>query len=117
MDDESSILELTERMLKSHGYEVEITNNGNAAVTQYRAAMEAGRRFDVVILDLTVPEGMGGFEAFKAMQAFDPGIRAIVSSGYSHEPVVVNYKKYGLAGIAPKPYRVKDLVGAVENAL
>ena len=117
MDDETSILELTARMLGSQGYEVETALNGTTAVKLYRAASEAGRAFDVVILDLTVPEGMGGFDAFKAMQAFDPGVKAILSSGYSQEPVVVNYKKYGIAGVAPKPYRVTDLVGAVERVL
>jgi len=117
MDDETSILELTARMLGSQGYEVETSLNGTTAVKLYRAAREAGRPFDVVILDLTVPEGMGGFDAFKAMQAYDPGVKAILSSGYSHEPVVMNYKKYGLAGVAPKPYRVHDLVDAVEGVL
>ncbi len=117
MDDEPSILDLTVRMLTSKGYHVETARNGNAAVTQYRAAMDAGHPFDAVILDLTVPEGMGGFDAFKAIRAFDPAVKAIVSSGYSHEPVVLNYKQHGLAGIAPKPYRVKDLLGTVESVL
>jgi DNA-binding NtrC family response regulator len=117
MDDETSILELTARMLGSQGYDVETSLNGTTAVKIYRTARDAGRPFDVVILDLTVPEGMGGYDAFKAMQAFDPGVKAILSSGYSHEPVVMNYKKYGLAGVAPKPYRVHDLVGAVEGVL
>ena len=117
MDDEPSILELTGRMLGSHGYDVETARDGNTAVKQYRAAMEAGRRFDAVILDLTVPEGMGGFDAFKAIHEFDPGVQAILSSGYSHEPAVLNYKNYGIAGVAPKPYRVKDLVEAVEGVL
>jgi DNA-binding NtrC family response regulator len=117
MDDESSILELTGRMLGSYGYEVELTGDGDAAVALYQAAMDAGRPFDAVILDLTVPAGMGGFEAFKAMQASDPGVKAIISSGYSHEPVVLNYKKYGIAGVAPKPYKVKELLGAVEAVM
>ena len=117
MDDESSILELTGRMLRSQGYEVETATCGDAAVTQYRAATEAGRAFDVVILDLTMPEGMSGFDTFKALKAFDSEVKAILSSGYSHEPVVLNYKKYGLAGVVPKPYRVKDLTGAVERVL
>jgi DNA-binding NarL/FixJ family response regulator len=79
--------------------------------------MEAGRPFDVVILDLTVPSGMGGYDAFKAMRAFDPGVKAIVSTGYSHEPVVLNYKAHGITGVAPKPYKVRELLNAVEAAL
>jgi CheY-like chemotaxis protein len=117
MDDEVPILELTARLLGSRGYEVTTATDGNQAVEKYLAAMAAGCPFDAVILDLTVPEKMGGYDAFKAMRAFDPGVRAVVSSGYSHEPVVLNYKAYGLAGVAPKPYRSSELLGAVEQAL
>ncbi len=117
MDDEVPILELTARLLGARGYDVETATDGNQAVEQYRAAFEAGCRFDAVILDLTVPEKMGGYDAFQAMLKFDPGVRAVVSSGYSHEPVVLNYKDYGIAGVAPKPYRTSELLGAVEQAL
>jgi len=117
MDDEAAILELTARVLKSRGYEVETTLDGNAAVTQYRAAMNAGCPFNLLILDLTVPDKMGGYEAFKAIQAFDPGVKAIVSTGYSNEPIVTNFRDYGLAGVAPKPYKLIELLGAVEKAL
>jgi CheY-like chemotaxis protein len=116
MDDEAPILELTARLLGSRGYEVETAMDGDRAVLLYRTAMDEGRPFAAVILDLTVPEKMGGYEAFKAIRAFDPGVKAIVSSGYSHEPVVLNYKDYGIAGVAPKPYRVSELLGAVEGA-
>lgn len=117
MDDETSILELTSRMLGSQGYEVEQATNGNTAVTLYQEAMDAGRPFDVVMLDLTVPSGMGGLDAFKAMQELDPGVKVILSTGYSHEPVVLNYRAYGIAGVAPKPYKVKELLGAMESVL
>jgi CheY-like chemotaxis protein len=117
MDDEPPILELTVRLLKSRGYEVETAMDGGMAVNQYRLALDAGRRFDLVILDLTVPEKMGGYEAFEAIKALDPTVKAIVSSGYSHEPVVLRYKDYGIAGVAPKPYRVSELLGAVEGVL
>jgi CheY-like chemotaxis protein len=117
MDDEGPILELTARLLASRGYEVETALDGSTAVTQYRAAFDAGSRFDAVILDLTVPEKMGGYEAFEAMRAFDPEVKAILSSGYSHEPVILNYKEFGIAGIAPKPYRVSELFAAVEQVL
>jgi CheY-like chemotaxis protein len=117
MDDEMPILDLTARLLRSRGYEVETALDGNTAVAQYQAAMDAGCRFDVLILDLTVPEKMGGYDAFKAIRAFDPAVKAIVSSGYSHEPIVLNYRDYGIAGVAPKPYRVSELLGAVEGVL
>jgi DNA-binding NtrC family response regulator len=117
MDDESSILEMTGRMLGSQGYEVETAIDGDTAVAQYRAAMDAENPFDLVIMDLTVPSGMNGFDAFKAIQAFDPGVKVILSTGYAHEPVVVNFKEYGIAGVAPKPYRVMDLLGTVAGVL
>lgn len=117
MDDEGPILELTARLLASRGYEVETALDGSMAVTQYRAAFDAGTRFDAVILDLTVPEKMGGYEAFEAMRAIDPAVKAILSSGYSHEPVILNYKEFGIAGVAPKPYRVSELFAAVEQVL
>lgn len=117
MDDEGPILELTARLLSSRGYEVETALDGSIAVSAYRAAFEAGSRFDAVILDLTVPEKMGGYEAFEAMRAFDPDVKAILSSGYSHEPVILNYKEFGIAAVAPKPYRVSELFAAVEQVL
>jgi len=117
MDDEEPILELTARLLASRGYEVETALDGGAAVTAYQAAFNAGNRFDAVIMDLTVPEKMGGYEAFEAMRAIDPKVKAILSSGYSHEPVILNYKDFGIAGIAPKPYRVVELFTAVEKVL
>jgi CheY-like chemotaxis protein len=117
MDDEVAILELTSRLLKSRGYQVETALDGNRAVSQYQAAMDAGCPFDLLILDLTVPEKMGGYDAFKAIRLFDPRVKAIVSSGYSHEPIVVIYREYGLAGVAPKPYKMSELLGAVERAI
>jgi len=117
MDDEEPILELTVRLLRSRDYEVETALDGSLAVEQYRRAMEEGRRFDAVILDLTVPLKMGGFDAFKAIKEIDPGVKAILSSGYSHEPVVLNYKDYGIAGVAPKPYRVNELLETVAAVL
>jgi len=117
MDDEGPILELTARLLASRGYEVETALDGGMAVSQYRAAFDTGNGFNLVILDLTVPEKMGGYEAFEAMKAIDPDVKAILSSGYSHEPVILNYKEFGIAGIAPKPYRVSELFAAVEQVL
>jgi len=117
MDDEEPILELTARLLKSRGFEVETAMDGAVAVKKYQAALAAGRRFDAVILDLTVPLKMGGFEAFNEMKAADPGVKAIVSSGYSHEPVILNYKDLGIAGVAPKPYRVSELLNTVDSVL
>jgi CheY-like chemotaxis protein len=117
MDDEQSILEMTGRMLQSQGYDVTLTSDGQTAVARYREALAEGNRFDVIILDLTVPAGMGGYETFTTIRGFDPGVKAIVSSGYSHEPVVLRYKELGIAGLAPKPYRLNELLAAVSGVL
>ena len=117
MDDEASILELTYRMLSSHGFEVVKSACGEIAVKLYHEAMDAGNPFAAVILDLTVPEGISGFETYEAIKSFDPGVKAILSSGYSHEPVVLNYRQYGIAGVAPKPYKVKELVSTVQGVV
>jgi CheY-like chemotaxis protein len=117
MDDEAPILELIARLLRSRGFEVETATDGEMAIGRYKGAMDEGHPFDVLILDLTVPEKMGGYDAFKAIHAIDPGVKAIVSSGYSQEPIVMNYKEYGIAAVAPKPFRVAELLGAVESVL
>ncbi len=117
MDDEVAILELTSRLLKAGGYEVETVLDGTTAISRYQEAMTEGCPFDVLILDLTVPDKMGGYAAFQAIREIDPLVKAIVSSGYSHDPVVINYKEYGIAAVAPKPYRVSELLGAVERVL
>jgi CheY-like chemotaxis protein len=117
MDDEGPILELMDRLLTNRGYTVATALDGGIAVTQFRSAAAEGAPFDLVVLDLTVPNKMGGFEAYQAMRMIDPNIKAIISSGYSHEPVILNYKDYGIAGIAPKPYRAMELLKAIENVL
>jgi len=117
MDDEESILELTGRMLRSQRYDVETARDANTALKQYRTGLETGRRFDAVILDLTMAEGMGGLDAFKALKALDPGVKAILSTGYSHESVVLNYKQHGIAGLALKPYKVQELLEAVAKVV
>jgi len=117
MDDETSILELTSRMLALQGYEIETACDGDSTVAQYKAAMDSGNGFDALILDLTVPEGMNGYDTFKAVRELDPGVKAILSTGYSHDPVVINYKSHGIAGVALKPYKVKELFDAVRDVL
>ncbi|MER3404267.1 MAG: hypothetical protein C4289_03075, partial [Chloroflexota bacterium] len=80
-------------------------------------AQEAGRPFDAVIMDLTVPGQMGGREAIERLRALDPDVRAIVSSGYSDDPVMGDYARYGFCGVLSKPYRAADLAAALAQAL
>ncbi len=117
MDDEAFIRSLVVRMLKSLGYEAESVAHGEEAVACYRQALGEGRRFDAVILDLTIPGGMGGVDTMQALHALDPKVRAIVSSGYSLEPVFSSYESYGFRGGIAKPYDMKTLAVAVADVL
>lgn len=117
MDDEPAIREVTAAMLRMNGFQVVCAADGEEALDRYRAALTAGERFDLVIMDLTVPGGMGGVEAIEALLALDPRVRAIVSSGYANDPVMADPAAWGFVGVLPKPYRLNQLLDAVGSAL
>jgi len=109
MDDQESILTMVQRMLVSMGYEATGALNGFQAVERYQEARSAGSPFKAVILDLTIPGSKGGLKTVKELAAIDPTVKAIVSSGYSNDPVLSNYEEYGFCGMLPKPYTMADL--------
>lgn len=117
MDDEEMVRDVSGEMLKILGYDVEFAKEGKDAVELYRAAMGEGRRFDAVILDLTVPGGMGGKETLQRLLEIDPGIKAIVSSGYSHDPIMSDFRKFGFCGVIAKPYMVSEFSSIVSRIL
>jgi len=117
MDDEASIRKLATTLLRRLGSEVEDTADGQAAVDRFKAAREAGRPFDVVVMDLTVPGGMGGLEALERMRALDPQVKAIVSSGYSSDPVLAKYRDYGFRGRVAKPYEIAEFGRVLREVL
>ncbi len=117
MDDEEAIRSLTQALLTRLGIEVTLTADGESAVKEFSAARVAGRPYDAVMMDLTVPGGMGGRDAMKAILAIDPAARGIVSSGYSSDPVLANYRAHGFMAVVPKPYRVNDLTRALREVL
>lgn len=117
MDDEEGIRVLAEAMLEDMGYEVQVTRNGDEAVLSFREGRETGRPFDIVILDLKIPGGMGGEEAVKKLLEIDPGVKAIVSSGAANTPVLDEFRKYGFSGMLPKPYSRKDLGDTLAGVL
>lgn len=109
MDDEEMIRSLIQEMLYRMGYEVELANDGEQAIGLYRQAIATGKPFDAVILDLTVPGAMGGKEAIGRLREIDADVKAIVSSGYSIDPVMSNYEEYGFCGVVEKPYNLQKL--------
>ncbi|MDP8276450.1 MAG: response regulator [Candidatus Euphemobacter frigidus] len=114
MDDEECVREVVVKLLSRLGYEVESAEDGAKAIEVFQKAREEGFPFDVVILDLTVPGGMGGKEAVRRLKEIDPGLRAIVSSGYSNDPIMAEYKKFGFDAVIAKPYKIM-LLGKVLN--
>lgn len=117
MDDDRGVLSSIVPLLESEGYCVTAASDGGEAVREYLAAYESGRPFDLVIMDLTVPGGMGGVEAIKKLRKTDPSVKAIVSSGYSTDPVMSAYQEYGFVGVVRKPYPIDELFAEVRRVL
>ncbi len=109
MDDEELVRELASDMLTRLGYEVITAIDGAEAIELYKAAMESGDRFAAVIVDLTVPGGMGGRQTIQRLIEIDPEVKAIVSSGYSNDPILANFTEYGFKGVVAKPYKIREL--------
>jgi two-component system cell cycle sensor histidine kinase/response regulator CckA len=117
MDDEEGILEVGKELLQEYGYEVECARTGEEAVKMYDDALKAKRRFDIIIMDLTIKGGMGGREAIRKVLDIDPAARAIVSSGYSHDPVMAHYYEYGFKGVVKKPYMIADMIDEIQRII
>ena len=107
------IRDLVVEFLSDLGYHVTTSSHGQETIDLYRAAFLAGVPFQAVIMDLTIPGGMGGKEAAAALLEIDPHAYLIVSSGYSNDPIVANYREYGFSGVVLKPYTVADLAAAL----
>jgi len=117
MDDEDLVLTTADMMLRHLGYDTQLTHDGSEAVEAYRRALAAGQPFDAVIVDLTVPGGMGGKDAVSRLLEIDPDARVVVSSGYSTDPVMAEYVAHGFKAVVTKPYKVGELDRALKEAL
>ena len=115
MDDEELLRELLEAMLETLGYQTELTENGQEALEKYKEAKQSGQDFDAVILDLTIPGGMGGKETIQELKKIDPNVKAIVTSGYSNDPILANFREYGFVDILKKPYETESLSTILQN--
>jgi PAS domain S-box-containing protein len=117
MDDEEYIRDLLTAMLSRLGYEVEGCSRGEELIRRYRESAQDDHSPDAVILDLTIRGGMGGLDAAKAILEFDSAARLMVASGYSNDPVMANYRKYGFVAALPKPYRLEDVSAGLSKVL
>jgi two-component system cell cycle sensor histidine kinase/response regulator CckA len=117
MDDEEMIRNVVERMLGQCGCEATFARDGEEMLTVYERAMESGLPFDAVIVDLIIAGGMGGKEAMERLLQIDPGARAIVSSGYSDDPIMADFRKYGFTGVLAKPYQLSGLRKALREVI
>jgi PAS domain S-box-containing protein len=117
MDDQEIIRELTQAILGDLGHKVTVANDGLEAIENCRLAKELDDPYDVVIMDLTIPGGMGGKEAIISLLEIAPEIKVIVSSGYSNDPVLSDYEQYGFSGFIAKPYRNKELIEVLQKVM
>lgn len=117
MDDDEAVSKMLRRMLERQGYRVDTVPEGGAAVVAYRRARESGAPFAVVIVDLTVPNGMGGMRTFEELIKTDSKAKVIVSSGYSDDPVMAEWADRGFAGALPKPYDSAEVAATLRRVM
>ena len=117
MDDEPLVRDVSCALLRALGHDAHAVENGQQAIAEYSHALQSGNPYDLVILDLTVPGGMGGKEVIVKLKDVNPEVQAIASSGYSTDPVMSDYRDYGFTGRLAKPYQLRDLKEVVDSAI
>lgn len=117
MEDNRALRELMPTMLERFGFEVVVAKDGIETVEAFKEAFQAQNPFDVVIMDLTIPGGMGGKETIKKLLEVDPNVKSIVSSGYSNDPVMADFKTYGFRSVVVKPYRAEELADVIFSVM
>ena len=117
MDDDQSIREVARDMLEQLGYHAECVADGDAAVARYRKRRDEGEPYAAVIMDLTVRGGTGGKDAIVSLREIDPQVKAVVSSGYSDDPVLANCREYGFSSVLVKPYSRQQMSRVLHELL
>ncbi len=115
LDDEEIVRDVAGAMLTSLGYEADFVVDGESAITRYTEGIKANKKYDFVIVDLTIPGRMGGKEAMRHLLQLDPEIVAIVSSGYANDPIMANYKDHGFVALLAKPFSLEELSSVVAS--
>jgi CheY-like chemotaxis protein len=117
MDDEQMILDIVSRMLSHLGYEVTTCTDGAQAIAAYAKAKNHAQVFDVVLMDLIIPNGVGGQDAVHTIRKIDPDAKVIASSGHLDHPVMLDHKKFGFAAALEKPYKLEKLQQVIEGVI
>ena len=117
LEDDPLVRSIITRNLVTQGFEVCETAEGTETIRRYQESMDQGRAFDLVVLDLTIPNGLGGVRTMERLRQLDPNVVAIVSSGYSDDPVMAKPAAYGFSAVLPKPYEPSDLLRLVKSVL
>jgi two-component system cell cycle sensor histidine kinase/response regulator CckA len=117
MDDDVAIRDLLRELLTSVGYTVVVAGDGTEALACFQRAQAEGQPFHAVILDITIPGGLGGLDTIARLRALDPQVKALISSGYATDPVMANYAQYGFDGVVPKPYTVQRVQQTLQRVL
>ena len=115
LDDEEPIRTLSRQLLRLLGYDAETVSTGEAAIACYTRAREEGRPFDIVMLDLTIPGGMGGGQVIRTLIDIDPDVQAIVVSGYASDAMLSNYREHGFKAVVTKPFTLSELSAALDQ--
>ena len=117
MDDEQMILDIVSRMLTHLGYEVSTCTNGAQAIALFAKAKTQGQPFDVVLMDLVIPNGVGGQDAVHTIRKIDPHAKVIASSGHLEHPVMIDHKKFGFVAVLEKPYKLERLQQVIDAVI
>ncbi len=104
-------------MLVKLGHKATISFEGSQAISFYKNALDTDNAFDLILMDLSIPGGMGGKETIPKILAIDPNAKVIVISGYNDDPVLANYKDYGFKGILAKPFKISELKEILDKVL
>ncbi len=117
MDDEEPIRNLLKMILSELGYKPSFAANGEECLAQYASALRRDEKYDLVLMDLTIAGGLGGKETIAELLKLDPKAKAVVSSGYSLDPVMMDYKAFGFSGALGKPYLLNELAAELKRQL
>lgn len=115
LEDDESIISLLQDAFNSSGYSYLFTREGSETLLAYQAGIDEGRPYDIVLLDLTIPGGMGGVDTMAGLLKINDKVKAIASSGYSNDSVMARYKEFGFKACLAKPYRVQNLFRLIEE--